>query len=76
MKKGFKKKGFKKKGFKKKGLMHGRKICQAAAPQIVLLEGAGEEEEVLGVREVVWGEEEGREGGGSTAHREQSEALY
>lgn len=41
-----------------------------------LLEGAGEEEEGLGVREVVWGEEEGREGGGSTAHREQSEALY
>ena len=36
MKKGFKKKGFKKKGFKKKGLMHGRKICQAAAPEVLL----------------------------------------
>jgi len=35
-KKGIMKKGFKKKGFKKKGLMHGRKICQAAAPEVLL----------------------------------------
>lgn len=37
--------------------------------------GVGEEEEGAGVREVVWGEEEGRGGERSTAHRgEQSEA--
>ena len=41
------------------------------------MEVGGEDEEGAGVREVVWGEEGGREGGRSTAHRgEQSEAVY
>lgn len=38
-KKGIMKKGFKKKGFKKKGLLHGRKICHAAAPEVLLYTG-------------------------------------